>query len=372
MGGSSYTDDTYSRSVSKFTTSDTHVTRRAEQKAKSTGKLNPEVDPSEHGVIRQSKARFDKVEETGLWRMVDMPMPVEVRLDTTGSMGNNVDRALKALPALYGLCSKVLPDYELQLLIGIFGDIQDDFPLCRPKFASSAERLVERLTLLVPERAGGDAPEDPHYGLFGAAYLTDTRIGKYGLKGYDFTVSDAPARDYLIYSQIERIFGKEALNRASDNGYKIQPDNLPDTEQVVKDLLQRTHAFFLQVDDCPKANAFWKAVFGRNRVIALNDVNYLPHTQAVIVGLTEGFLSLSTAEEFLTENGVKERVAEEIVRSVAHIPLNAQVELMSNLDRPLPQKGDLFKDRSDTWPIGTDESQVISSKDEDEDSIVWL
>ena len=373
LGGSSYTDSDYSRSVRTHTTSDTHVTRRAEQKAKSTGKLNPLVDPSADGVIRRSKARFDKDEVTGLWRMGDMPKAIEVRLDTTGSMGGNVDIALKALPDTYGLCSKVLPNYELQLSIGIFGDIQDDFPLCRPKFASSAERLVERLTLLVPERAGGDAPEDPHYGLFGAAYLTDTRIGKYGLKPYDFTISDAPAREHVMSDQLERIFGKEVYEKVVENGHKVSADNLPSTQEIVQDLLTRTHAFFLEVGDHSRTYGFWTKVFGPEHVVRLPSVDYLPHVQAVIVGLTEGALTLNSAKEFLTDNKVRESMAEEIVRSVAHIPIGAQAELMSKMKKPLPKKGDLFKDRFDTWPVDASSHTVASEEsDTKKDEIQWL
>lgn len=352
MGGNVYTDSDYSRAVKKHVSDPDSVTTRAEQKAYRTGLLDPQVDPAANDVIRLSKPRFIEIENMGYQLEFGIPMPVETRLDTTGSMGNNVDLAMEALPKLYTLCSQVLPNYELQLATGIFGDISDKFVLCRPKFASSADRLVERLTLMVPERAGGDTPEDPQYGLFGGAYLTNARISNYGLRGYDFTVSDAPARDYVDPRQLVRIFGENVFQKTSENGHSINKNDLPSTEEIVQDLLKRAHAFFIQVGNSSGTTSFWTRIFGQDRVIILDDIRLLPHVQSLIIGLTEGVLAISNADQFLQENGIKTTgKANDLVRAVAHIPVGAQVELLSSLSRPLPQKGDIFKQKTDTWPI---------------------
>jgi len=242
--------DTLSRSsyVSHAPTESSHVTKKAEQEAYATGKLNPLVDPAEYGVIRRSLPRFDKAKGSGFWELtVGLPIPIETRVDTTGSMGGNVDVALRVLPDMYELCSYVLPGFDIQIATGIFGDISDNFVLCRPQFEMTAENLVNQLTLMVPERKGGDTPEDPHYGLFGAAYLTSARINGYGLMGYDFTISDAPARDSLSESQLVRIFGPDIFDKIIENGFQLDKNDLPSTKDVVKDLQKRAHAFFLQV-----------------------------------------------------------------------------------------------------------------------------
>ena len=352
MGGNVYTDDDYSRAVSKHTTDSRNITKRAEQRAISTGTLDPQVDPAMNGVIRNSKPRYIHNEKLNLWELeVGIPIPIETRLDTTGSMGDNVDKALTALPQLYKMCSSVVPGLQLQLATGIFGDVQDKFVLCRPKFADSADRLVERLTLMVPERmGGGNGGEDPHYGIFGAAYLTDARINKYGLMGYDFTISDEPARYELIDDQLIRIFGGEVFSKVAENGFKISKTDLPSTKEVIQDLLKRAHAFFIQIDNDTRTTRFWVDVFGKERVVSLSDISYLPHIQAVIVGLTEGFLTLNTAVDFLVNNGAS-NMAEKIVRSVAHIPIGAQAVLRSKMDRSIPKKGDLFREKTDLWPI---------------------
>lgn len=342
------------------------TTAKAEQKARETGKLNPLVDPAGYGVIRRSLPRFVQ-QENGLWLLaIGIPVPLENRTDTTGSMGNNVDIAIRVLPDTYGLCSSVLPGCDLQLASGIFGDVSDRFVLCRPQFEMEAEKIVEQLTLMVPERAGGDAPEDPHYGLFGAAYLTATYISKISLKGYDFTVSDAPARDRLDESQLRRIFGEEVFAKVAENGNQINANDLPSTEEVVQDLLKIAHAFFLQVGNHSDTTRFWTKVFGRERIVILPSTELLPQVQAAIIGLTEGTLELRNVEEFLKSNNTSKDDAKKIVRSVANIPIGAQAALPNFSRRP--QKGNFFREKTDLWPIDSSEVSLTSSPEDSGDS----
>lgn len=361
MGRETLSRHTYESATRLHAPSPTRVTKRAEQEAHSTGKLNPLVDPAEYGVIRRSLSRFDRVESSGFWELtVGIPMPVETRVDTTGSMGHNVDIALKVLADAYELCSFVLPGFDLQIATGIFGDIQDQFVLCRPQFEMTAEKLVKQLTSMAPEGAGGDEPEDPHYGLFGAAYLTDARINAYGLKGYDFTVSDAPARELLSERQLVRIFGPDVFNKVTENGFQLNKSNLPSTKEVFRDLLKRAHTFFLQVGNSSETNKFWVDIFGLDRVVVLPDTKLLPQVQAVIIGLTEGALGLSDASDFLIKNGVSQIDASNIMRSVSNIQIGAQAVLRTKLNKPLPQKGDIFKEKTDLWPINPDEVATIA------------
>jgi len=287
-------------------------------------------------------------------------------------MGNNVDVALKALPDAYKLCSLVLPGCDVQMATGIFGDVCDDFVLCRPQFEMTAEKLVEQLTLMVPCRDGGDTPEDPHYGLFGAAYLTNARINAYGLMGYDFTVSDAPARDILDVNQIVRIFGSTVFEKVIENGFQLNKNDLPSTKEVVRDLQKRAHAFFLQVGDSSHTSQFWGDIFGENQVVILPDTKLLPQVQAVIIGLTEGTLGLRDAKTFLVDNGVSQTDAGRIMRSVSNIPIGAQAALRAKITKALPKKGDLFKEKTDLWPVDPYEVQEESQKTEVTNGPTWL
>jgi hypothetical protein len=288
-------------------------------------------------------------------------------------MGNNVDIALRVLPKGHELISQVTAGYDLQIATGIFGDVSDLFVLCRPQFEAVAEKIVEQLTLMVPERDGGDIPEDPHYGLFGAAYLTAPYLQRIGLKSYDFTVSDAPARDRLDEKQLKRIFGDEVFEKVVENGYQIKRQDLPTTREVVQDLLTHAHAFFLQVGNSGDTTHFWSEVFGSDRVIVLPNTELLPQVQAVIIGLTEGSLKLDQVPHFLKENNVLPDAAAKIVRSVANIPIGAQATLPNYLKRP--QAGDLFREKTDLWPIKSDELEAIESnkdKTDDGDKDEWL
>jgi len=305
---------------------------------------------------------------------VGPPMPKEDRLDTTTSMHDSTDIAIQVLPDSYGLCLSVLPGYDLQMATGVFGDIQDPIVLCRPQFEMTAAKIVESLTLMVPVRDGGDIPEDPHYGIFGAAYLTDTYISKIGLRSYDFTISDAPGRYLLDEKQLLRIYGPDVFAKTAENGYQIDHNNLPSTVEVVQDLLKRAHGFFFQVYNRSDTTKFWTEVFGRERVIVLPSTQMLPQVQAAVIGLTEGTLDLLQVTDFLRENNINKEDARRITRSVAGIPIGLQAALPNFSKRP--KKGDLFRNKTDIWPIDPNEidvqTKVDGEGDKPEEGVEWL
>ena len=291
-------------------------------------------------------------------------------------MGGNVDKALKVLPDLYELAAKMLPGCDPHLAIGIFGDIADDFVLCRPQFEMTAAKIVEQMTMMVPERAGADFPEDPHYGLFGAAYLTAAYVNRIGLKErFDFTVSDAPARHHLDAGTIKRVFGKDVYDTVAANGHQINANAILDTKDVVRDLLSQAHAFFLQVSDRyyggyhdDYTTSFWTEMFGPERVVQLPRIELLPQVQASIIGLTHGTLSLQELEPFLRESGVTGRDADAIVRSVANIPIAPRTEEEERIFAAVPKAGDVFRTKEDLWPMDPSEVPALPEADELEPS----
>ncbi|MCL2444707.1 hypothetical protein FWD07_01120 [Candidatus Saccharibacteria bacterium] len=359
MGKEVPTRTTYEAARHTFgATSDTHVTHAAEQKAKTTGKLAPEVDPAlgHPDAIRHSKLRLDKHGDR-LIVTVGCPMDIESICDTTGSMGDNVDTALRVFPDTYDLVSKVLPGYDPQLALGIFADIQDKWPLQRPQFEMTADKIVEYLTNMSPERAGKDTPEDPQYGLFGAAFLTATYTNRIGLKGYHFTISDAPGRDgsnsnalAFSISNLQRVFGDSVFDLVRQNGHEIDEHNLPSTHSTVRHLLKRAHAFFLQVGDSSETSRFWTEVYDTERVIKLPDTKYLPHVKATIIGLTEGTLQIGGVRDFLRSTNLSGNIAEIIEAAVRNVPLLEQAKLREKLEHPVPVAGDIFANKSDLWP----------------------
>ncbi|NQV89126.1 MAG: hypothetical protein HQ488_02285, partial [Parcubacteria group bacterium] len=99
--------------------------------------------------------------------------------------------------------------------------------------------------------------------------------------------------------------------------------------------------------------AFWKDLYGPDRVILLPSTEVLPQVQAAIVGLTEGTLALTGVSDFLTENGLDQRDAALVTESVSNIPIGAQAALENYSRRP--KAGDLFREKTDLWPLTAEE-----------------
>ena len=372
MGKRVFTREAYVAAKSSAGVGLADVTKRAEKQAMKTGRLEPLVDPSGFGVVRLSLPRVEKVNDSQYELLIGTPLPIETRVDTTGSMGGNVDTTMKVLPDAFDSWSKVASDYDIQIATGIFGDISDNFPLCRPQFEMDADKIVNQLTLMVPERNGGDYPEDPDYGIFAGAYLCRHYINRIGLKGYDFTVTDAPGRGLLSEDQLIRIFGDKVYDKVAENGFQIRRGILQ-LEDVWSALLDRAHAFILQVDSGQSTSSFWSRIVGDSRIVRVPDTHYLPHVQAVIIGLTEGTLILNDVAGFLQQFNINSDIISSIERSVINIPIGVQRQSRNYNRRP--KKGDLFDGKPDVWedknlwPVSA-AIDSVSTEQEDEDD--WL
>lgn len=377
MGKDTMSRDTYEAAVKEYVPEEGPATRKAEQKALYTGKLDPLVDPAGYGLIRRSLRRLEK-QPNNFWLLtVGTPLPIEISVDTTLSMGDNVDRVLEGLPSIFELLQSILPQdcYDIQMLNETFADIRDRFVYCRAQYEMEASKLVKQLTLMVPERNGYDVPEDPQYALFSSAYLASRYINQIGLKGYRFIITDAPGRESLDIRQIKRIFGEDVFEIIRKNGFQINPDNLPTTKEVVEDVLRSMHIFVLQVNNNPDATEYWAEMCGDNRVIKLPNTRITPQVTAVIVGLTEGTLRLDQVEEFLEKNKVMQSDAKKIARSVSKIPIGAQT-ILPNYGK-IPRAGALFRKKTDIWPIDPREAEKIKpsemeSREEKPKENIWL
>jgi hypothetical protein len=360
------------------------ATFEAEEKIKQKQGLDPMVDPSgppHLGPIRRSLPRF--VKQGDLWLLTNgIPMAEETLLDTTGSMQDNVDLAFAALLHGYEMLTAgsdpIFRRYDLQVATAIFNDIYDNIKdgkavLARSQF-EMAEKIAVQMTLLPPGRDGkGNGKEDPQFGLFGAAYLTSASINRYGLKYYHYTVSDEPVCETIDLMWLKNIFGKDVLERVRENGYDIDEKNIPDVAKVIMDLQKNAHAFFFQVDSRQDVTRQWTELYGADHVIMLPDgTEYLHGVKAVVAGLTEGVLDLSSAENFMYEHKIPKQAAKKIVRAVAHIPLGAQ-RLCPNFDK-IPKAGDLFCEKTDLWPVNPSEVATETSKGDDEvaGGAIWL
>jgi hypothetical protein len=368
MGENRFTRDAYAVTAKKVEAAGGDTSHAGRQHKREGKGIHPLVDPKGYDLVRKSLPRHTQG-ENGLWQLtVGEPMLLETRFDTTGSMGGNVKLAFSVLPATYDLVSKVLGRYDPQLLNAIFGDVADDVVLYRSQ-AEMAEKIAEQLTLMVPEGRGGDTTEDPDYGLFGAAYLTQAHINRYGLKYYDLTVTDAPGRGRISHTDLVRVYGDSVYERVRENGHEVTAKQLPTTAEIVSDLKKQAHAFVLLVGPDGITLSQWQGWYGKEYVIQADSTACLHYYQALIAGLTEGTLDLQSATEFLCDNGCVKDTARDLVRSVSHIPLGAQ-QRSENFDK-IPLKGAYFKEKTDLWPIDPDEVGVISMEQGTEGGVDW-
>ena len=313
-------------------------------------------------MIRESRIRLEQRPD-GLWVVVvGAPFTKEYRLDTTGSMGDNVERAIKVLPQICELTATALPGRDHFYCASIFGDVVDQFVLCRGQFEVLAERMVDQLTLMHPEGSGGDEAEDPHYGLFGAAYLTNAYLHRIGLRSYDYTITDAPCHERLNVKTLKRVFGDEVFEKVKENGHQISQKDLPTNRELVDDLKLRAFPFCLLVKGRTNEGTKrqWQSVFGAEYVVDLPEIEYVSHVMSVISGLVEGTLDLRSAKDFLISANLSKVKACQVVDAVSHIPIGAQCAL-PNFNR-LPKKGDVFAEKADLWPVDPTEVSSLPSE----------
>jgi hypothetical protein len=340
-----------------------HAGRQRQKEGKG---LDPLVDPAGYELIRRSLPRYVEQPNGSFLLTNGVPMLMETRFDTTGSMGGNVDLAFASLPKSYDLIAggenPVLGRYDPQILNAIFGDVQDNYVLYRSQAEMDVE-IANQLTLMVAEKDGGDTTEDPDYGIFGGAYLTDAFINKYGLKYYDFTVTDAPCRTRIDRANLVRVFGPTVFEKAKQNGYVLNESQLPATQEMIDELKKHTHAFVLCVGS--GAAEHWVRLYGKDRVVIIEDTSVLPYVEAAIIGLTEGVLELQSVEEYLCLVGCSAIKARSITRAVAGTPISAQT-ILPNFSK-IPLKGTLFAKKGDMWPM-TEAAPV----NEAEEGGMWL
>ncbi len=374
MGRAVLSDVAYRRVASKATAAGS-ATYVGEQRQSLGLGLDPLVDPAGYGVIRRALSWYEPRKDGTCELLRGVALPEETLLDTTGSMGKNVEIAMRVLPTAYKLLSTgnnpVVGRYDLQMATSIFGDRGDQYILQRSQFEMD-ERIAEAMTKMYPEGAGHDTPEDPQYGLFGAAFLTAATIYEYGLKSYHFTVSDAPGRDRISHSELIRVFGGEVFKRVSENGHSLSEQQLPSTTETVTELQKRAHAFFLQVGEVSDTSSFWKRIYGENRMIVIPRTELLPYVKAAIIGLTEGTIDLQSIHDYLRSVGTSADDAKNIARAVAGIPLGEQKNL-PNFGK-IPLKGAIFANKGDLWPTTTstmEQSAAPSSAPKSADSM-WL
>ena len=361
MGRETFSVESYRTARRDYgVTHDSDVTRKAEQRARDTGHLSEVVDPGVNP-MRFSKIRLNPHQKKWV-ATIGCPMDIEVSCDTTGSMGGEVDTEMAVLPDLYGAVAKVLPGYDPQLCLGIFGDVQDRFVMCRPQFEMEAPKIVNYLKEMAPQRDGGDSPEDPQYAMFARAYLTDAYTNRIGLKGYHFVVTDATCHSSLNKEQIQRIFGKDIFESELKNMSRA-----PSVKKVVEDLKGKAHQFILIVGGTYGSTVdFWCDLCGENSVIRIDSTKQLPEVISAIIGLTEGTLDVTELNAHFKNHD------KHLIQQLSKIDIGAQAKLRHALPHPVPKAGDIFAKKDDLWPIQPGDSDSEDEAESAPDHIEYL
>lgn len=329
-------------------------TYRGEERARQGKGLDPMVDPKTHGAKRESLNLM--VKDGRLWKLqYGIAMPIDTELDTTGSMGENVNLAFAAIPANQKLLvsgpNAVLARYHAQFATSVIQDRLDSYPYQHSEYEVD-NRVDEQMSMLVPEKQGDDDPEEYLFGLWYAAYRTNATIWQYGLKGYKFIVGDQVGRETLNADWIRRFFGVD-----------IQQDMA--AEHLGRAVLEKWHAFFLQVGRRSSTTEYWANVLGRDRVVILPETEDIAYVQAAIVGMTEGIFDAQGARGFLSSVGqLGSGKARDIASAVAYIPASEQTR--SPYFDMIPRAGATFARREDVWPIdGTPSAADAPAEDGD-------
>lgn len=137
-------------------------------------------------------------------------VPIQLYLDTTGSMGKIPEQLLKnGLPTLM---SRLIQNgvTDASLMFGAIGDHEcDKFPLQVGQFESGDEELDMWLTrTYIESGGGGNAGESYLLAWYFAANHVTTDAAARGQKGFVFTIGDEPTLERLPNSAISSIMGK--------------------------------------------------------------------------------------------------------------------------------------------------------------------
>lgn len=332
----------YKKTVDEMRSRGESAHAKGEQTFRETGKLDPMVDV--FGKLRVSRNAM--VKDGDAARLVHGPkLPILFAMDGTGSMGEEVAKALYAMGRMNGLLEGLRVHYQTDLSYAVMQDVCDRHPPYQMAEFESDQRIAEHIRLLVPDKGGGDETEDYDLGFGYVDLAVETDIsGHYGLKGHFQIVADEIGRGAIYPDGVQRYLGHTLQSEVS-------------TRDICRRLLKKWHLFYIQVLGKPHATSWWTERLGKGRVIPCPDTDLLAELQAGLIYVVEtAHPSQSGLSEFLLDGGANRRISQSEVSEVWHWlqvareHFGAQTLLSGYAD--LPKPGDVFSHYRDPWPIG--------------------
>lgn len=315
---------------------------KGQQIFRETGRLDPMVDIK--GKTRESRNAMAPNPDGTCILPLGIKMPVISLGDGTGSMGDNVGKVFKAMGELFEMLSPLQQKYQIDLSVAIVQDVCDPHPVFQMAQFESDNRAADHVTKLIPDKQGGDTPEDYDLALWYINEKVDTDIVRYGLKGYLFIIADAPGRNSVKNFEIDEYLG-----------HQIQDGNI-NTKKICRQLLEKWNIFFIQIGENRSVSYWWADLFNDSRVIVGCNPDYLAEIQAGLMFVTE--TPNPTKKDFIDflqasgNNKISTYEAEKIWHNIQSASQLFGAQSRLNSFSEIPQPGDIFRHYRDIWPIG--------------------
>lgn len=306
MGGSSYSDDMYSL--------------RADTRAK---RGTPAFD-YDHKVKTGATARkvHEKLDPRGVTREArdsdahPDSLPIGVLFDVTGSMGSVPVKLQAKLPQLMGLLLRKGYVKDPQVLFAAVGDyFADKGPLQVGQFESGLEMDDDLSRMWLEGGGGGSQQESYQLGMyFFARHTVSDAWEKRRRKGYLFIIGDEQSYHDIKPPEAAAVFG-DALEGPLA------------TTQIVEELKERYHVFFLIPEGAAHTHAgwlteHWKTLLGPQQVIMLDKPEDVAEIIAGTIGICEGTTDLERLKDDIHDVGSSGR-ADAVTTALAPLAKHA-------------------------------------------------
>lgn len=323
------------------------VHEAGERVYRATGKMDPLVGVCE--ATRRSRNAFVKSDDGTYMLIKGLKLPMFFGTDGTGSFGKQVALLFQAMPIVDQMLAFLRENFQTDISFGVMQDVDDPHDVFQmPEFESS-EKMADHMRLLIPDKSGGDSPEDYDLGMYYLARHVETDIIRYGLRGYAIFVLDQVGRGIVRASDVKRHLGQT-----------MQESSLS-TKDICTELLTKWHGFVVNVGSDNQAPSvavtrWWQERIGKNRVIEA-EIGLVAEVQVSVVYVTETKNpTMDGLAKVLSGNGSNTKISMNDVKKIwgwlqkAGVPFGEQATLASRVD--LPKIGAKFAHIRHVWPIG--------------------
>ncbi len=305
-----------------------------------TGKLDPLVDPN--GQIRKSRFVWTPNPDGTFTLKEGCKRPYFFATDGTGSFGENVGKAFDAAPIIHAmLTGNCAGNHQMDFSFCVFQDRDDRHPVIQiPQFEGD-NRWAEHMRLLIPDKNGGDIPEDYDLGIWYAANRVYADLFRYGGKGIFVLLLDAPGRGIVEGSLVREHLG---VDLQSD----IQ------TATVWKQLQTKFHSYVVVFGSREVTN-WWLSIAGQGSVIVAPSSALFAEVQSGLVYATDTIRPTEAGlYDFLRAGGANTGISRNDAARIweAYVAAGLPFGANAKLGIELPKPGDVFASMTDKWPIG--------------------